>query len=106
MGSTGGIAISRWAYETMQADDDPQALVYQRIREYKIGHGPRYVAQHAARMNVEWLSDYVLFILSGVPSYARLGCTQKKLVDFSRTARRALDGEFGADLVRVADGLD
>ena len=53
-----------------------------------------YVAAHAPKKDVDRITDYLLLNLRGLSSYARLGYTQKKLVDCSRTAGRALDSEF------------
>jgi TetR/AcrR family transcriptional repressor for divergent bdcA len=82
------------AIEAMQADDPQAREVAARFAAAGSDMIRRYVAQHAARKDVERITDYVLLNLRGLSSYARLGYTQKKLVDCSRIAGRALDGEF------------
>jgi hypothetical protein len=53
------------------------------------------VAQHAAKKDVDRIADYVLLNLLGLSSYARLHHSQKKLIDFSRTASLAFDRALG-----------
>jgi TetR/AcrR family transcriptional repressor for divergent bdcA len=80
--------------EAMQADDPKAREIANDFAKPNIDVIRAYIAQHAAKKNVERLTDYVLLNLRGLSSYARLGYTQKKLVDCSRTAGRAFDAEF------------
>jgi TetR/AcrR family transcriptional repressor for divergent bdcA len=83
--------------EAMQADDEQaRMLAAEQAKE------PRelirsYIAAHAPKKEIDRITDYLLLNLRGLSSYARLGYTQKKLVDCSRTAGRALEGEFGQE---------
>ncbi|MGF6231526.1 TetR/AcrR family transcriptional repressor for divergent bdcA [Inquilinus ginsengisoli] len=83
--------------EAMQADDEQaRALAAEQAKK------PRelirsYIAGHAPKREIDRITDYLLLNLRGLSSYARLGYTQKKLVDCSRTAGRALEGEFGQE---------
>ncbi|MDO6415223.1 TetR/AcrR family transcriptional regulator [Sphingomonas sp. BIUV-7] len=80
--------------EAMQADDQQARALAASLAKTGSDVIRSYVAQYAARKDVERIADYVLLNLRGLSSYARLGYTQKKLVDCSRTAGRALDAEF------------
>jgi TetR/AcrR family transcriptional repressor for divergent bdcA len=80
--------------EAMQADDLQARDLAARFAKTGSDVICAYVARHAAKKDVERITDYVLLNLRGLSSYARLGYTQKKLVDCSRTAGRALDAEF------------
>jgi TetR/AcrR family transcriptional repressor for divergent bdcA len=80
--------------EAMQADDPQARELATRFAKTGSDVIRAYVAQHAAKKDVERITDYVLLNLRGLSSYARLGYTQKKLVDCSKTAGRALDAEF------------
>ncbi|SHM46033.1 transcriptional regulator, TetR family [Sphingobium sp. YR657] len=80
--------------EAMQADDPKAREVANGFAKANIDVIRTYIAQHAARKDVERLTDYVLLNLRGLSSYARLGYSQKKLIDCSRTAGRAFDAEF------------
>jgi TetR/AcrR family transcriptional repressor for divergent bdcA len=92
--------------EALQSDDEQAcALAAEQAKE------PReqirnYIAAHAPKSEVDRIVDYLLLNLRGLSAYARLGYTQKKLIDCARTAGRALEEEFGKDaaLRRVEDG--
>lgn len=83
--------------EAMQADDPRAREVANEFAKANIDVIRAYIGQHAAKKDVERLTDYVLLNLRGLSSYARLGYTQKKLVDCSRTAGRAFDAEFSEE---------
>lgn len=80
--------------EALQGDDEQAcALAAEQAKE------PReqirsYIAAHAPKSEVDRITDYLLLNLRGLSAYARLGYTQKKLIDCARTAGRALEGEF------------
>jgi TetR/AcrR family transcriptional repressor for divergent bdcA len=80
--------------EAMLADDPKACEVANRFARPNIDVIRAYVALHAAKKDVERITDYVLLNMRGLSSYARLGYTAKKLVDCSKTAGRALDAEF------------
>ena len=80
--------------ETMQADDAPARELANGLAKGGRNAIRAYVAAHAPKKDVDRITDYLLLNLRGLSSYARLGYTQKKLVDCSRTAGRALDSEF------------
>lgn len=80
--------------EAMQADDAQAREVATELAKGGSAAIRDYVAQHAARKDVDRITDYVLLNLRGLSSYARLSYTQKKLVDCSRIAGRALEAEF------------
>ena len=82
--------------EAMQADDAQAREVANRMAKPVSDVIKDYVAQHARKKDVDRITDYVLLNLRGLSSYARLNYSQKKLVDCSRTAGRALDSEFSA----------
>ena len=80
--------------ESMQADDPQARELANRFAKTGSDVIRSYIAHHAAKKDVERISDYVLLNLRGLSSYARLGYSQKKLVDCSRTAGLAFDAEF------------
>ncbi|MCX5580279.1 TetR/AcrR family transcriptional regulator [Kaistia terrae] len=81
--------------EAMQADDIQARELAATFAKQGSSAIRNYVAQHAAKKDVDRITDYVLLNLRGLSSYARLNYTQRKLVDCSRTAGRAFEGEFG-----------
>lgn len=81
--------------ESMQADDPQARELAGRFAKAGSEIIRSYIEQHAAKKDVDRISDYILLNLRGLSSYARLNYTAKKLVDCSRTAGRALDTEFG-----------
>jgi TetR/AcrR family transcriptional repressor for divergent bdcA len=80
--------------EAMQADDLQARELAARFSKAGSEVIRDYISRHAARKDMERITDYVLLNLRGLSSYARLGYNRKKLVDCSRTAGRAFDAEF------------
>lgn len=81
--------------EAMQADDDQARQIASGLAKEPCDAIRAYIAAHAPKKEVDRITDYLLLNLRGLSSYARLGYTQKKLVDCSKTAGRALVSEFG-----------
>lgn len=80
--------------EAMQCDDEQARELASELAKEPRELIQRYIARYAPKKEADRLTDYVLLNLRGLSSYARLGYTQKKLVDCSKTAGSALDGKF------------
>ena len=80
--------------EALQGDDEQAcALAAEQAKEPR-DQIRNYIAAHAPTSDVDRITDYLLLNLRGLSAYARLGYTQKKLIDCARTAGRAFVGEF------------
>jgi TetR/AcrR family transcriptional repressor for divergent bdcA len=85
--------------EAMQADDLQAREVAAGLAKDSSDLIRSYIAKHAAKKDVDRITDYLLLNLRGLSAYACLNYTQRKLVDCSRIAGRALDSEFAANAV-------
>lgn len=80
--------------EALQGDDEQACALAGELAREPREQIRNYIAAHAPKSEVDRITDYLLLNLRGLSAYARLGYTQKKLIDCSRTAGRALEGEF------------
>ncbi|WP_029620509.1 TetR/AcrR family transcriptional regulator [Pseudorhizobium marinum] len=80
--------------EALQGDDEQACTLAGELAREPRERIRNYIAAHAPKSEVDRISDYLLLNLRGLSAYARLGYTQKKLIDCARTAGRALEREF------------
>ena len=81
--------------EALQGDDEQACALAGDLAREPREQVRNYIAAHAPKSEVDRITDYLLLNLRGLSAYARLGYSQKKLIDCARTAGRALEGEFG-----------